>query len=149
MAPPASSADEPDVFTLSLHQEANYPVPKADRAISTSGSPNGTGDAEYERVLAESLERGVGVRARAACSTRRAPIRSRRTCSAASRLYARRTRDAAIGMVLEGAVARGIPAVVTLGGGYARRVEDTVRIHAANLPDRDPALSSARGPASG
>jgi acetoin utilization deacetylase AcuC-like enzyme len=29
--------------------------------------------------------------------------------------------------VLEGCARRGIPAVVTLGGGYARRVEDTVR----------------------
>ena len=31
--------------------------------------------------------------------------------------------------VLEGAAARKIPAVVTLGGGYARKVSDTVRIH--------------------
>jgi len=33
-------------------------------------------------------------------------------------------------MVLSGCARRGIPAVVTLGGGYARRVEDTVAIHA-------------------
>jgi hypothetical protein len=32
-------------------------------------------------------------------------------------------------LVLEGCAEHGIPAVVTLGGGYARRVSDTVRIH--------------------
>jgi acetoin utilization deacetylase AcuC-like enzyme len=32
--------------------------------------------------------------------------------------------------VLEGCAGRGIASVVTLGGGYARRVEDTVAIHA-------------------
>ena len=32
--------------------------------------------------------------------------------------------------VLEGCARRGIPSVVTLGGGYARRIEDTVEIHA-------------------
>jgi acetoin utilization deacetylase AcuC-like enzyme len=31
--------------------------------------------------------------------------------------------------VLEGCAERDIPAVVTLGGGYARQVDDTVRIH--------------------
>ena len=31
--------------------------------------------------------------------------------------------------VLEGCAARGIASVVTLGGGYARRVSDTVEIH--------------------
>jgi acetoin utilization deacetylase AcuC-like enzyme len=33
--------------------------------------------------------------------------------------------------VLEGCAARRIPVVVTLAGGYARRVEDTVAIHTA------------------
>jgi acetoin utilization deacetylase AcuC-like enzyme len=33
-------------------------------------------------------------------------------------------------LVLEGCAERGIPSVVTLGGGYARQVSDTVRIHA-------------------
>jgi hypothetical protein len=39
-------------------------------------------------------------------------------------------------LVLEGCAARGIPVVVTLGGGYARQVSDTVRIHTANMPCR-------------
>jgi acetoin utilization deacetylase AcuC-like enzyme len=33
-------------------------------------------------------------------------------------------------LVLEGCAERDIPVVVTLGGGYARHVSDTVRIHA-------------------
>ena len=36
-------------------------------------------------------------------------------------------------MVLEQARRRGIPVFVTLAGGYARRVEDTVKLHAATL----------------
>jgi hypothetical protein len=35
-------------------------------------------------------------------------------------------------MVLEGCATRGIAVALTLGGGYARRVEDTVRIHVAS-----------------
>ena len=32
--------------------------------------------------------------------------------------------------VIEGCAARGIPVAITLAGGYARQLEDTVRIHA-------------------
>ena len=34
-------------------------------------------------------------------------------------------------MVLEGCARRGVPVAVTLGGGYARRLDDTVQIHLA------------------
>ena len=47
-------------------------------------------------------------------------------------------------LVLEGCAARGIPAVVTLGGGYARDRADTVRIHATTCRI---ALGLARKPA--
>jgi hypothetical protein len=32
--------------------------------------------------------------------------------------------------VIEGCASRGIPFAITLAGGYARQLEDTVRIHA-------------------
>jgi len=38
-------------------------------------------------------------------------------------------------MVFEAARAAGVPLVVTLAGGYARRVEDTVAIHAATIAE--------------
>jgi acetoin utilization deacetylase AcuC-like enzyme len=44
--------------------------------------------------------------------------------------------------VLEGCARRGIAAATTLGGGYARRLEDTVRIHATTSRI---ALAIARG----
>jgi acetoin utilization deacetylase AcuC-like enzyme len=120
-------ADEPDVFTLSLHQEANYPVPKEKSDLDV-GLPNGIGDAEYERVLAESLERVWAFRPELLLYQAGADPFAEDLLGGLGLSFAgleRRDR-----MVLEGAVARGIPAVVTLGGGYARRVEDTVRIHA-------------------
>jgi acetoin utilization deacetylase AcuC-like enzyme len=49
-------------------------------------------------------------------------------------------------LVLEGCVTRGIPVVVTLGGGYARQVSDTVRIH-ANTCALALELAAAAGPA--
>ena len=47
-------------------------------------------------------------------------------------------------LVREGCAARGIPAVVTLGGGYARKVSDTVRIHQNTC---ETAMRLAGGPA--
>ena len=52
------------------------------------------------------------------------------------------------GLVLEGCRERGIPVVTTLGGGYARKVEDTVRIHAqtCRLALGHPRAAARRGP---
>jgi acetoin utilization deacetylase AcuC-like enzyme len=38
-------------------------------------------------------------------------------------------------MVFHAAKELGVPVVVTLAGGYARRVEDTVEIHAATIAE--------------
>jgi acetoin utilization deacetylase AcuC-like enzyme len=38
-------------------------------------------------------------------------------------------------MVIEAVCAAGIPLVVTLAGGYARKVEDTVAIHCATIEE--------------
>ncbi|HTR97274.1 MAG TPA: histone deacetylase [Candidatus Acidoferrales bacterium] len=120
-------ADDPRVFTLSIHQENNYPVPK-ERGDLDVGLADGTGDEDYLRALDRALEP----------VWRHAP--DLLLYQAGADPYAEdvlgglglslaglEARDA---RVIDGCRARGIPLVVTLGGGYARAVEDTVRIHA-------------------
>src|SRR5262249_5957054 len=48
--------DEPAVFTLSIHQENNYPVPK-ERSDLDVGLEDGTGDDAYLAALAPALDR--------------------------------------------------------------------------------------------
>ena len=58
---------------------------------------------------------------------------------------ARRASRRATAWCSRAARARGIPAVVTLGGGYARRLEDTVQIHLATCRLRARAGARAEG----
>jgi len=120
--------DEPEVFTLSLHQERNYPTPK-ERGDLDVGLPDGTGDADYLRALAPALEcvwaHGPQLVLYQAGAD---PYRDDQLGGLALTFEGLEARDA---MVLEGCASRGIPVVTTLGGGYAHHVEDTVRIHAA------------------
>lgn len=119
--------DEPEVFTLSLHQEQNYPQPK-ERGDLDVGLPDGTGDADYLRALEPALERVWAHRPQVVLYQAGAdPYREDQLGGLGLTLEGLEARDA---MVLEGCAARGIPVVTTLGGGYAHRVEDTVRIHA-------------------
>jgi acetoin utilization deacetylase AcuC-like enzyme len=46
-------------------------------------------------------------------------------------------------MVMDAIRGAGVPLVVTLAGGYARRVEDTVDIHVATIEEASRAQSSA------
>ena len=114
------------VFTLSVHQEANYPMPKM-RSDLDVGLPDGTGDAEYLARLDPALERVWAARPEIVLYQAGAdPYRDDQLGGLALTVDGLEARDR---RVLEGCAARGIPAVVTLGGGYARRGEDTVEIH--------------------
>jgi acetoin utilization deacetylase AcuC-like enzyme len=117
--------DDPGVFTFSIHQEHLYPVKeKSDLDV---GLENGTGDDEYNRRLADSLERVWAHRPEIVLYQAGAdPFEDDQLGALRLTFAGLETRDR---LVLEGCRARGIPAVVTLGGGYARRVSDTVRIH--------------------
>lgn len=114
------------VFTLSIHQEANYPVPKETSSLDI-GLPNRVGDAAYLEHLAGALDRVWEFAPEILLYQAGAdPYREDLLGGLALSLEGLEARDRA---VLEGAAERGIPAVVTLGGGYAQRVEDTVAIH--------------------
>lgn len=119
------------VYTLSLHQEHNYPYPKA---LSTADVdlPDGTGDDDYLAVLEKSLDRAFKdyspeilfyvAGADPYCEDQLGGLKltieglGRRDTLVCS--YAQRHR---------------VPLATTLAGGYARRVEDTVRIHVGTI----------------
>jgi len=119
-------AGDPDVFTLSIHQEANYPVPKQTSDLDV-GLPNGVEDAGYLEHLGPALDRVWAFGPELLLYQAGAdPYRDDQLGGLSLTVDGLERRDRA---VLEGCAQRGIPAVVTLGGGYARREEDTVEIH--------------------
>lgn len=126
-------AEDPAVFTFSVHQENNYPADKPPSDLDI-GLADGTGDEEYLARLAESLPRVLdGHRPELVVYLAGAdPYRHDQLGGLALTLEGLRARDR---MVIEGARARGAALAVVLAGGYARWPEDTVRIHAATLEE--------------
>lgn len=116
---------DPDVFTFSIHQEHLYPVKeKSDLDI---GLENGTGNEEYLERLAEGLERVWAHAPEIVLYQAGAdPYEDDQLGALKLGLAGLEARDR---LVLEGCAGRGIPVAVTLGGGYARRLSDTVGIH--------------------
>lgn len=119
--------DDKSVFTLSIHQENNYPMPKppSDEDI---GLEDGTRDHEYLDALEGGLLHAlkemtpdlifyVGGAD---------PYREDQLGGLALTIEGLQKRDR---LVFEHARKRGIPVASTLAGGYARRVADTIRIH--------------------
>jgi len=120
-------AGDESVFTLSVHQEMNYPMPKPPSTLDV-GLEDRTGDEEYMRRLDPALAAVWSFGPEIVLYQAGAdPYAEDQLGGLALTLEGLETRDR---RVLEGCASRGIPAVVTLGGGYARRMEDTVAIHA-------------------
>lgn len=117
--------DDADVFTFSIHQENLYPVKEtSDLDIGLEG---GTGDQEFCARLAEGLEQVWAHRPEIVLYQAGAdPFEDDQLGSLKLTFAGLEARDR---LVLAGAFERRIPVVVTLGGGYARRLADTVRIH--------------------
>ena len=119
--------DEPAVFTLSVHQENNYPVPK-ERSDLDVGLEDGTGDDAYLAALAPALEHVWAFAPELVLYQAGAdPFHDDQLGGLALSFAGLEARDRA---VIEGCERLGIALATTLGGGYARRIEDTVRIHA-------------------
>src|ERR1700730_15165587 len=131
--------NDASVYTFSIHQENNYPLPKppSDEDI---GLEDGTRDPEYLDALEEGLLHSlkqmtpdlifyVGGAD---------PYREDQLGGLALTLEGLQRRDR---LVFERARKRGIPVASTMAGGYARLVADTVRIHVNTiLAARDVAL---------
>ncbi len=124
-------ADDPEVFTFSIHQENNYPVPKASSDMDVD-LQDGVGDDEYLDALAKGLEGAV---ARFQPDLLfyvggADPYREDQLGGLWLTLGGLRRRDE---LVFGEARRRNIPVAVTLAGGYARKLEDTVTIHVSTV----------------
>ena len=127
----ATFAKDRSVFTLSIHQENNYPAHKPPSTIDLD-LEDGVGDEEYLGALLPAVRKSldkfepdmvfyVGGAD---------PYREDQLGGLALTLEGLKTRDAS---VFGEARRRGLPVVTTFAGGYARRVEDTVQIHVNTL----------------
>ena len=118
---------EGDVFTISLHQENNYPAFKPPSSIDVNLA-DGVGDAEYLAELDKALSTGFHqFDPQLLCYVAGAdPYREDQLGGLSLTIEGLKKRDQ---LVYRAAKARGIPVMVTLAGGYAQQVEDTVAIH--------------------
>jgi acetoin utilization deacetylase AcuC-like enzyme len=116
-----------DVFTLSIHQEHNYPYPKPPSTVDID-LPDGIGDDDYLVILEKNLREAFRdfspqILFYIAGAD---PYREDQLGGLALSMEGLKRRDA---LVFDYARRHSVPAAITLAGGYARRVEDTVRIH--------------------
>jgi acetoin utilization deacetylase AcuC-like enzyme len=116
-----------DVFTISLHQENNYPVWKPHSSIDID-LPDGIGDDDYLAWLDNALSSGLRrFEPELICYLAGAdPYCEDQLGGLSLTLNGLKKRDS---LVFRVAKAKGIPVMVTFAGGYAQKVEDTVTIH--------------------
>lgn len=119
------------IYTLSIHGAKNFPFRKEESDFDLA-LPDGADDGEFLDALEEGLERALEEsRAELAIYLAGAdPFEDDRLgrLSVSKEGLAERDR-----LVLESCRERGIPVAVTMAGGYARNVEDTVEIHLQSI----------------
>ena len=131
-----------DVFTLSIHQQNNYPFAKPPSTIDIN-LPDGVGDDDYLAILEKNLNQaftdfGPQIVFYVAGAD---PYFEDQLGGLALTMRGLAQRDA---LVIDYARRNNCPVAITLAGGYARRVEDTVAIHVGTiLAARDAARSKA------
>jgi acetoin utilization deacetylase AcuC-like enzyme len=119
------------VFTLSIHQENNYPYPKPPSSLDIN-LDDGVGDEEYLRELAQGLDRALAeftpdlIFYVAGAD----PYREDQLGGLRLSLEGLEKRDR---LVFEKARAKNIPVAVVLAGGYARCLDDTIEIHSNTI----------------
>jgi acetoin utilization deacetylase AcuC-like enzyme len=135
-------ANDPSVFTFSIHQENNYPMPKppSDEDI---GLDDGTRDAEYLNALEEglihSLQRMTPDLIFYVAGAD--PYREDQLGGLALTMDGLQKRDR---LVFDHARRLGIPVASTMAGGYAKRLADTVQIHVNTIvAARDAAMQQS------
>jgi acetoin utilization deacetylase AcuC-like enzyme len=115
------------VFTLSIHGVKNYPFRKEESDLDVP-LPDGSGDDVFLAALGEALERVLDLEDwdLALFLAGADPFEGDKLGRLSVTKSGLAERDR---MVLEGCRERSIPVAVTMAGGYARKVEDTVDIH--------------------
>ncbi len=116
-----------DVFTLSIHQENNYPYPKPPSTVDID-LPDGIGDDDYLSILEKHLHAVFrDFKPQLLFYVAGAdPYREDQLGGLALSIDGLARRDA---LVFDYARRNKVPVAITLAGGYARHVEDTVQIH--------------------
>ncbi|MGQ9502380.1 MAG: histone deacetylase family protein [Anaerolineae bacterium] len=120
-------SDDPDVFTFSIHAANNFPFRKQTSRLDIA-LPDSADDSVYLRALESGLRNSISL-ARADLAIYLAgadPYRDDRLGRLSLSKEGLRERDR---MVLSFLRQEGIPVAITLAGGYARHIEDTVDIH--------------------
>ena len=137
----AMFAGDRRVFTFSIHQYNNYPPEKPPSDLDVH-LPDQTGDEEYLEQLRihylpalQSFRPGLVVYLAGAD-----PYYQDQLGGLALTMGGLRQRDR---FVIESALRAGVPVAVTLAGGYAYRVEDTVAIHCNTVRAAAEALLAA------
>jgi acetoin utilization deacetylase AcuC-like enzyme len=120
-------AGDPDTFTVSLHQEHNYPDVKPPSRVDV-GLADGTTDRTYLDALARVLPQALDTAPELLWYLAGAdPYERDLLGGLALTLEGLRERDR---LVFAAARRAGVPVAVTMAGGYAERSSDTVTIHA-------------------
>jgi acetoin utilization deacetylase AcuC-like enzyme len=120
-------AGDHSVFTLSIHQENNYPYPKPPSTLDIN-LPDGVEDSEYLQELEKGLDQALSEFHPDLIFyvSGADPYRDDQLGGLKLTLEGLERRDR---LVFGKVCAKNIPVAVTLAGGYARRVEDTIQIH--------------------
>jgi acetoin utilization deacetylase AcuC-like enzyme len=121
---------DPGVFTFSIHQQHNYPFfkPRSDLDI---GLEDGAGDARYLQALAGALPQVMASAPELVVYVAGAdPFERDRLGGLRLTKAGLAERDRMVVAAVRGA---GVPLVLTLAGGYAADVQDTVDIHTATV----------------
>jgi acetoin utilization deacetylase AcuC-like enzyme len=115
------------VFTMSIHQEHNYPYPKPPSTVDVN-LPDGTGDADYLAILEKYLHRSFDEFSPQLLFyvAGADPYGEDQLGGLALTMEGLARRDA---LVMGYAQRNQVPTAVTLAGGYARKLDDTVSIH--------------------
>jgi acetoin utilization deacetylase AcuC-like enzyme len=140
-------AKDATVFTLSIHQENNYPFVKPHSTVDID-LEDGVGDDEYLDVLGRHLKKafaefGADILFYVAGAD---PFREDQLGGLALTMEGLAARDA---LVSGYAQRNSVPMVSTFAGGYARSVGDTVKIHCATILAMRDAASKATGDRAG
>ena len=120
-----------DVFTLSIHQLHNYPFIKPPSTMDIN-LPDGVEDEDYLAILEEHLRKAfLAFSPQIILYVAGAdPYREDQLGGLALTMEGLARRDA---LVFEYARKNKCPVAITLAGGYARRVQDTVTIHVGTI----------------
>jgi acetoin utilization deacetylase AcuC-like enzyme len=138
---PREGDGDPRVFTLSMHQQHNYPMWKPKSTLDI-GLPDGTHDATYLEALEGALPRVLAHRPQCVFYLAGAdPYEDDQLGGLRLTKAGLRARDRLVIRTVKDA---GIPLVITLAGGYARRLDDTVAIHCATIDEAIAAAARAR-----